>query len=261
MVTDMNNNKDNKNMKIISKIKNATAGLFLLLAAVTVTSCQSGLNYDPAPEEYYTDVDLYTSYMFSRYVFYDCVYAKNYDKYTTYMAQTQLSTSKLTWTNNTGSDYTLADGTVVAAGQTIDIPSGLQTMTTRDDASAPDGKIYVITFYVPSKVTYQTANKGYLFDLNKYTGSDNFTLVDGENGKSEKVQGDLNVKQLVISLVSNQNYGTDTTWQPLNGAPELGKPGDYSEPRQYMITNNMYRPSGVEATKRIYEVKVVQMPA
>lgn len=248
-------------MKIISKIKSISyAGLLLLLAATTTVSCQSGLEYEEAPENYYTDVDVQASFIYSRYLFKDCVYGKNYNQYTSYIAQTSLPNSTVTWTNETGADYTLKDGTVIANGETATIPTALNTMTTRDDASAPDGKVYVITYYVPSKVTYKTANKGFLFDMNKYTGSDSFTLIDGSNGMAEQVEGDVDVKQLVISLVGNQYYGTDTTISPQNGAPALGVPGDFSEPRQYLMKNNMYRPSGVPQAQRLYEIQVVKLP-
>ena len=250
-------------MKMISKGRNISAGLLLVLASTMATSCQLGIEREPAPEEYYTDVDLYTSLVYSRYLFTDCVYGKNYGKYTTYIAQTSLQASSVQWTNNTGADYTVSvngEPQVIANGQTVTIPNGTNNISTRDDASAPDGKVYVLTYYLLPKVTYSTANKGFLFDLNKYTGSDHFELVNGEDGKAEKVIGDVNPKQLVISLVPDSYQGTDMTLTPVNGAPALGTPADYSVPRQYMLKNEFYRPDGVPQAQRLYEVQVVMLP-
>lgn len=250
-------------MKMISKIKNISAGLLLVLATTLTTSCQSGIEYEAAPEEYYTDVDLYTSLVYSRYLFTDCVYGKNYGQYTTYIAQTSLQSSKVEWTNNTGSDYTVSVNGVsqtIANGQTVTIPNGINNMSTREDASAPDGKVYVLTYYLLPKVTYSMPNKGFLFDINKYTGSDHFELVDGVDGKAEKVIGDVNPKQLVISLIPSSYSGTDMTLTPVNGAPALGTPADYSVPRQYLLKNEYYRPEGVPQAQRLYEVQVVMLP-
>ncbi len=238
--------------------------MLLALSAMMVTSCQSGIERDPAPEENYTDVDLYTTLVYSRYLFKDCVYGKNYDKYTSYVAQTSLGPSSVEWTNKTGADYTVSvngEKQTVANGETVTIPNGTNNISTRDDAAAPDGKVYVVTFYLLPKVTYSTANKGFLFDLNKYTGSDKFTLVNGdENGRAEKVTGDVNPKQLVISLIPDSYQGTDMTLTPVNGAPALGVPGDFTQPRQYLLKNNYYRPDGVPQAQRLYEVQVVMLP-
>ena len=245
-------------MKILKNIKNICAGLAVLLAAATTTSCQTGLHYEDVPEEYYSDVSLQGATLATRYLFTDCVYAKNFDKYTTYIAQTSLSTSSREWTNETGSNYTLKDGTVIAPGETATISFGVGAMTTRDDSSAPDGKVYVITFYLPNTVTYSTANKGYLFDLTKYTGSDKFELVNPNNGMAEQVSTTTDLTHLVLALVPTQNYDCKVT--PLDGAPALGTPGDYTQPRQYLVKNDMRRPSGVQQAQRLYEVEFVKLP-
>ena len=251
-------------MKVISKIHNISVGMLLALSALVATSCESGIEREPAPEEYYTDVDLYTTLVYSRYLFTDCVYGKNYDRYTSYIAQTPLGPNSVDWTNNTGADYTVSvngEQQTIPNGQKVTIPNGTNNMSTRDDASAPDGKVYVLTYYLLPKVTYSTANKGFLFDLNKYKGSDKFTLVDGdENGRAEKVIGDVNPKQLVISLIPDSYQGTDMTLTPVNGAPALGVPGDFSQPRQYLLKNEYYRPDGVPQAQRLYEGQVVILP-
>ncbi len=249
-------------MKLISKIKNAYTALFMMLAAMATTSCQTGLEYDDVPESYYTDVNLRSCWVSSRALFEDCLFAKNYNggkgEITTAIRQVDFAEDQTSWTNNTGVDYTLADGTVVAAGETVTIPVGLSAMTTRDDASAPDGKVYVLTYYVPSTVTYTTPNKGYLFVESKMPSG--YTLVDPTDGMSEKAEAPINTKQLVVTMLASQYLGDATTFEPQNGAPKLGVPGDFSEPRQYLVKNNMRRPSGVPQTQRLYEVRVVVLP-
>lgn len=244
-------------MKIISKIKKAYVGLFLMLAALGTTSCQSGLTYEEVPESYYTEVGLNSCTVMSRYLFEDCIYAKNFGKYTTYVAQSTFGTER-EWTNETGSNYTLADGRVVAPGEKIKLTSGVGSMTTRDDNNAPEGKVYVMTYYVPKTVTYNTANNGYLFDQSKLPSG--FNCVDPENGMSVKTTADVDIKQLVVTMQAKQWYGDASTFTPQNGAPKLGAPGDYSEPRQYLVKNNMRRPAGVPQSMRLYEIRIVVLP-
>lgn len=237
--------------------------MFVILAAMATTSCQTGLEYEDVPESYYTDVDLRSCYVSSRALFEDCLFAKNYNggkgEITSAIRQVDFSDDATEWTNNTGSNYTLEDGTVVAPGQTVTISLGLDAMTTRDDASAPEGKVYVLTYYIPSTVTYETPNKGYLFVGSKMPQG--YTLVDPTDDMSTKATAPVNTKQLVVTMVASQYNGDATTFTPLNDAPALGVPGDFSEPRQYLVKNNMRRPKGVAQSQRIYELHVVVLPA
>ena len=61
-------------------------------------------------------------------------------------------------------------------------------------------------------------------------------------------------------MQAKQWYGDASTFTPQNGAPKLGAPGDYSEPRQYLVKNNMRRPAGVPQSMRLYEIRVVVLP-
>ena len=65
-------------MKIFNNIKTIYAGLALLLATTLTTSCQTGLEYEDVPEEYYSNVDLQGCTLSSRYLFEGCIWAKNY---------------------------------------------------------------------------------------------------------------------------------------------------------------------------------------
>lgn len=236
--------------------------MFVLLAAMATTSCESGLEYDDVPESYYSDVNLRSCWVSSRALFENCLFAKNYNggkgEITSAIRQVDFPEDKTTWTNNTGADYTLADGTVVAPGETKDLALGLYAMTTREDASAPDGKVYVLTYYIPSTVTYTTPNKGYLFIGSKMP--EGYTLVDPTNDMSESCTTPVDTKKLVVTMLASQYLGDATTFTPMNGAPKLGVPGDFSEPRQYLVKNNMRRPAGVAQAQRLYEVRIVVLP-
>ena len=223
------------------------------------TSCDSGLVYDDVPKEYYTDVDLTLCNVASRYLFENCIYAKNYNEYTTLIAQTIFKTSR-EWTNETGSDYTLTlvNDTIIKPGEKVTIKSGVSNITIRKDANAPEGKVHVINYYVTPEVTYSTPNKGFLFDSAKMPPG--FTLVKGTNGMAEKVKTKINLKQLVVTIQARQSEGDACLYEPQKDAPRLGIPGDFSKPRQYMVYNNMRRPDGVPQSKRLYEINIIVLP-
>jgi len=44
--------------------------------------------------------------------------------------------------------------------------------------------------------------------------------------------------------------------EPVNGAPTLGTPGDFTKPQQYMVINTTFRPEGAPETRRLYEIQV-----
>lgn len=255
-------------MKIFNNIKTIYAGLALLLATTLTTSCQTGLEYEDVPEEYYSNVDLQGCTLSSRYLFEGCIWAKNYvgiydNPYVTWIAETSLNAQEAKWINNTGAAYNVkvkGETVTVANGEEVSIPCGLNNMYTRDDSSAPEGKVYVLTFYLPNSVSYATSGKSFLFDLNKYTGTDHFELVNPTDGKAEQVKTAMDLTHLVVSLVPGQNTGNATLVKPQDDAPKLGTPGDYTQPRKYLVVNNMRRPSGVPQAKRMYEVQFVVLP-
>ena len=202
-------------------------------------------------------MDLTLCNVASRYLFEDCIFAKNYGKYTTFIAQTTFKTSQK-WTNKTGSNYTLVNDSVVKPGETITLKSGVSNMTTRKDSNAPEDKVYVINYYITPEVTYSTPNKGFLFDSAKIPQG--FTLVDETDGKATKVKTKTNLKQLVVTMQARQWYGDACLYEPQKDAPRLGVPGDFSKPRQYMVYNNMRRPDGVPQAKRLYEINIIVLP-
>ncbi len=45
-------------------------------------------------------------------------------------------------------------------------------LTTEDEASAPDGKLYVINVFATARATYKTPNKGHVFVESEFQGED-----------------------------------------------------------------------------------------
>ncbi len=52
----------------------------------------------------------------------------------------------------------------------------------------------------------------------------------------------------------------DCIVERIDGATELGKPGDFSKPQRYLVKNIAYLPEGVSQHTRLYEVRVVFYP-
>lgn len=238
-------------MKLIDILKNKYAGL-IVVAGMAVTGCESGLTYDDVPESVYSEVGVQAFNMQGRKLFQDNVYAVNWDKYTTYISTVLLS-SKQTWENTTGKDYTI-NGTVVKAGESIELTNG---MTEEVEASAPEGKVCVLTVYVPSRITYSSPNKSYLFDGSKLSGD--FKMIEPDaNNRSQQVSFPVDKTQLIGRILPTDYYACSII--PQNGAPALGTPGDFSEPRRYMVVNNSRLPAGVTRYQRLYELRPIFLP-
>lgn len=245
-------------MKIVKKLYK-----LMLIASVFVagfSSCQSGLEYEEAPESVYTEVGVSQFNVKARELFIDKIWAVNYgtwsDNYiSTVTIGSSSSSNKVSWTNNTGKDYTLVDGTIVKPGEKVELTGSI---TTEDNSDAPEGKLYVMHSYILPTVIHETANKGFLFDKSKFSGD--FELIEPDkDGRARKVELPIRANELIVEF-----YLVDAaacTVHPLDNAPELGKPGDFTSPRRYMVRNNKtYRPSGVEESKRMYEVRVTVLP-
>lgn len=238
--------------KLLNKIY---VGAALLCSVLATSSCTAGLTYEEAPESVYSEVGVSGFVVRSRELFTDKIYAPNWDKWVdNYIDTRQIGNTSFEWTNNTGSSYTLPDGTVVGNGETI---KGLgASITEESDSDAPSGKVYILNVFATSQVKYQTANKGYLFDGSKFSGD--YTLVDPVNNRSQYVIMPVKKNEIIgeINLVNVYNC----TVEPIDGAPRLGVPADFTKPCRYLVRNISYLPAGVEPYKRLYEVRVTFLP-
>ena len=59
---------------------------------------------------------------------------------------------------------------------------------------------------------------------------------------------------LVLEFIMADIYACKV--EPVDGAPALGTPGDYTKPQKYLVTNTTFRPDGVPEYSRLYEIQV-----
>lgn len=241
---------------MINKLLNKVyAGVAMLCCVLAISSCTAGLTYEEAPESVYSEVGVSKFNVNARELFTDKIYAVNWKKWVDNYIDTRMigSSSSFKWTNRTKTDYTLPDGTVVKAGETAEI-SGSESK--ESDSSAPGGEVYVMNVYAASRVQYQTANKGYLFDGSKFSGD--FELVSPVDNRSQYVILPVRKNEVIVEMYL-VDYSVCTV-EPVNGAPALGQPGDFTQPRRYLVKNIAHRPAGVEQYQRMYEVRVTFLP-
>lgn len=234
-------------MKILNKLYAVALGALLL------TGCQTGLEYEEVPESIYNNVNL-TSAMCNvkaRELFQDQIYAINWNKWVdNYISTVTIGNYQngVDWTNETSASVTVG-GVTVAPGETIHLQNSL---TEEALASAPDGTLYVVNLYADSYAVYNTPNKGYLFDASKFSGD--FALVNPTDGRSQQVILPVRKNEVIVEMLLSQEYNCKV--KPQDGAPALGKPGDFTAPRRYLVVNESRRPDGQPAAQRLYEIRI-----
>lgn len=236
-------------------LKKLSLAIVAVCSMASISSCTSDLTYEEAPESVYTQVGVSRFDLKARELFNDKIYAVNWEQWVENYIDTRVigTSAKLEWTNKTGANYTLPDGTVVAPDEKVELEGSMSEVS---DESAPGGKVTVIQVYAFSRAVYQTANKGYLFDGSKFSGD--YKLIDPVNNRSQKVELPIRENELIgeIRLI---DYSVCEV-EPVNGAPALGEPGDFSQPARYLVKNIAHRPGGVPQTQHIYEIRVTFLP-
>lgn len=245
-------------MKIIKVLNKFYQGFGVLCAILAFTSCEAGLVYDEADESQYTQVGISGVTVQARELFENKMYAKNWgDRVVENYINTVTigSTSNFKYKNTSNGVVTLNDGTQVQPGETVTVSS---TRTEESLAEAPNGKLTVFNIYAVDRATYSTPNQGYLFAADLFGNAD-FELVNPENNRSEKVILPIRKNELVVYInFSSGNY--DCEAEPVDGAPELGKPGDFTVAQRYMVKNIANRPAGVPQSKALYEIRITYLP-
>ena len=242
------------------KLKNILVAAVCCLTALS--GCQSGLVYDEVPESVYTNVNLGSGLakVRVRELFTNKIWQGNRNDgkgqwLENWLAQTLISESfqnGIDYTNNTGSDVTIM-GKVLKAGETMFVQNTLEVV---DDSTAPDGQKYIIHVFSPANVMYTTPNKGHLFVASAFDG-DNLHPVfveEVETGKYRSAIVPVRQDALVVELILEDMYACRV--EPVNGAPALGAPADFTQPHQYMVINTAFRPEGAPETRRLYEIQV-----
>lgn len=239
----------------ISILNKLSVGL-ALMGACAFTSCESGLTYVDVPESVYSETRVSTYTVKARELFEDKIYAVNWNQWVPDYISTVVigGSSELTWVNKTGKNYTLVDGTVVAPDEEVKLKGKVLEENSSD---APDGKLYVMQTYALSKVTYSTPNNGYMFDASKFSGDFELITPD-ENGRARQVKLPVRPNETIVEFTLVD--AAACVVEPVDNAPKLGVPGDFSSPRRYLVKNITRRPDGVPQAQRLYEVRVTFLP-
>lgn len=228
-------------------------GVALMFGSLTFSSCEKGLVYEKAPEATYSEVGIRYFAVRSRQLFENKIYAVNWDRWVeNYIDTRQIGRTDQPWKNNTNAPVTLSDGTIVQPGESA---GGVKI---EKDASAPGGELYVATVVATDHATHQTANKGFLFDGSKFSGGEFELVAPVVNNRSEKIKLPVKKNELVVDFLYVATY--DCVLEPINDAPPMGKPGDFTKPHRYLVKNIAYRPAGVPQATRLYELRVVFAP-
>lgn len=251
-------------MKVLNKIVTA------VLCAGSLVSCQKGLVYEDVPENVYENVNLAASLcnIESREWFRNKIHIENHadwgPEYPEYV-ENYIYTATIgnyqgengqTYTNTTSSAVTIP-GATIQPGETVTVKNSISTI---DDATAPEGKVYVVNLFADAMATYQTRNKNHKFEAAKFSGDAvQPILIDPDaNGRSEEIKLPVRPAEVIVAMLLDDTRACEVT--PLNGAPTLGTPGDFSIPQRYMVTNTSRRPDGAPAKQRLYEIRITYLP-
>lgn len=242
------------------KIKNIL--LAITLCATTLSGCQSGIVWDEVPESVYSELDMGVGLVRNRprELFVNKVWQVNHNDgkgqwLENYIARSQLSSYEtgMDYVNNTGSNVKILDK-VLAPGEKMVIKNKLEIV---DDKSAPEGKKYIAHIFTFDKVKYHTPNKGHLFvksAFDKETVKPYAFVEEVQEGKFRYIVMPVKQTEMVLEFIMEDIYACKV--EPVNGAPALGTPGDYTKAQQYLVINRAIRPKGVPEYRRLYEVRV-----
>jgi hypothetical protein len=246
-------------MKII-KVFLATIFCVTLLG-----SCNSGIEYIPAPESVYSEVGLANGLakIRVRELLVNKIWQVNHNDgkgqwLKEHIVQTQTSQGYQDgrdFINNTDADITIM-GKVVKVGETMRVKNTIEEV---EDSSAPGGKRYIAHIFSPAVALYETPNKGHLFVESAFENDPvKPLLIDPVDGKSTKMLLPVRQDALVVELILANEKACRV--EPVNGAPTLGTPSDFTKPNQYMVINTSFRPDDVPEYRRLYEIKVQLLP-
>ena len=246
------------------KIKNL---IFTFVLGITVLSgCQSGIVWDEVPESVYSNLELAGSMVRSRprELFVNKVWQVNHNDgkgqwLEKYLARSVMDAIEngIEYTNNTGASMMILNKSL-AVGETMTVNNIKEIV---DDSSAPEGEKHIIHVFLLDKVEYITPNKGHLFvktafDTENVKPSAYYEEV--QEGMFRSVIMPVKINEMVLEFILDDQGACRV--DPVNGAPKLGTPGDFSQPCQYLVTNTALRPDGASEYKRLYEIQVHVLP-
>ncbi|WFE86891.1 MULTISPECIES: DUF5018-related domain-containing protein [Parabacteroides] len=248
------------------KLKNIV--LALTLGLTSLSGCQSGIVWDEVPESAYSELGLGSGYMRNRprELFKNKVWQINYGTsgqwLDYFLAKSYIPAflGETEYTNVTEGNITIL-GKTLAPGEKTMVKNTLEIV---DDSSAPEGKKYIIHLFSYDKVGYGTPNKGHAFIKSAFDSESVKPYAYIEKIESESAGAKEDMFRYVVMPVKQHEMVLEFIWansysctvEPVNGAPQLGTPGDYTKPQQYLVKNIAIRPDGVPQAQRLYEVQV-----
>ncbi|HAC22529.1 MAG TPA: hypothetical protein DCF91_10625 [Porphyromonadaceae bacterium] len=234
--------------------------ILLLSCIALMASCQKGLVYEDVPESVYSEVGVKSDLcnLRMRELFNQKIWQVNYNKWTDMILTVYIDAPYKAggdYTNKTESPVTIM-GKQVLPGETVKVKN---IITAEDDASAPDGKKYILNVFAKPTAKYVTPNKGHLFAEFAFNGDPVIpTFVDLVDGKTQTIILPTRQNDMIVEIILNDPGACEIT--PMGDSPKLGTPGDFTKPRQYMVTNISRRPDGQPAARKLYEVRVQVLP-
>ena len=235
-----------------------TIKIFTLIFAATlsITSCTNGIEYEEVPESIQNDVSLKGDKLagvVARELFKGNVYQVAWNKYVDIILENSVGNkyhAGSTFENTTTQSVSIM-GKEVAPGESLFVKN---TMVTKYEQGAPEDSVYIVYTFADAKAIYTTPNAGHLFDESTFSTSPaKPTFLNPKDGKYQKVVLPTDIKRLVVNLYLNDEMACYVL--PVDGAPILGNPADYSKPHRYIVENENDRP-GKGRRQRLYEIRV-----
>ncbi len=141
-------------------------------------------------------------------------------------------------------------------GMTSCLESGLDDLESFDEADITNWPVVYHRYYTGDnmavngeqqvkQIQLSRTQGEYDFDEENVTGNPYFNITVAPNNVPEEEKPNVDAKNLVVVL----SVSTAATVTPVDGAPKLGVPGDWSKPNKYKIT-------AANGTSRIWTLTV-----
>ena len=220
------------------KIYKLILGLFVS-ALLVVQGCTKGIEEDEVPAEYRGALNVSAVYTSARELFYNKICGINYEA-------------------EPLSNYVQQVTALVGGKDYLDASTVLEKV---EEQGVPDGELWRITVNVEDSVVYTTPNNGWLFvkaEFDKDNSMNPAFLDLDENGRCRSIKLPVDLRRLVVSFEFDgdyQEYYNNEVIENIDGAPALGVPGDFTEPRRYLVQNKWEREDGTHI-RRVIEIRV-----
>lgn len=228
----------------------------LALCTSLLASCTNGIDLEEVPVSIQEEVGLDESKVAdvnARELFKNNVFQVDWNKYVEMILTSVIGKdfqAGKEYANTTASPVSIM-GQEVAPGKSLFVKNTVKAMY---EAGAPEDSVYVVYLFAVPTANYKTPNKGHLFVESTFANAPaKPVLISPTDGKAQEIILPVDIKRVIVALYLKDEMACYI--KPVNGSPELGKPGDFSVPRRYLVENENNRP-GKGKRQRLYEVRV-----